>query len=159
MRRLPVLSPSPLAASRERSDWLTHRVLAAGLVLPSVFLLGGCGLLEQCGGGTGRLALDVTAVDAVTGGLPTFPLTLTVRDAGPARTYELTKASAQGAANIVGENRPGTYTLEIAAPGYQLWRRESVRVDENRCGEPETERVTARLERLPVASRALVRTH
>ena len=47
------------------------------------------------------------------------------------------------------EDRGGTYAVRIDAPGYRAWRRDGIAVQEDRCGDPVTVNIVARLQRAP----------
>ncbi|MEJ7809134.1 MAG: hypothetical protein WKG32_01830 [Gemmatimonadaceae bacterium] len=120
--------------------------------LAAALSLAGCvGPFDSCGTDEGRDAVQVTVIDARTGGPPTARPTLVVTEgayADTGRAYD----PLQGARLILsaGPERPGTYALTVTAQGYRTWARSGVRVRRGgRCDRLETVQLTARLEPEP----------
>jgi hypothetical protein len=74
--------------------------------------------------------LNVTAADSITGNAIATPVVVVAREGTFTDTRTL---SEQQPIAALAWERAGTYTVEISAQGYLLWRRFGVRVDEDEC--------------------------
>lgn len=98
-----------------------------------------------------RTAVEVTVVDARTGQPPLVSATLIATSAGRADT-NVTLTGLPPSWPVVlfaGLGRPGVYWLVVRASGYEEWQGGPVTAHADRCGQPRTARVTARLQVLP----------
>ena len=100
----------------------------------------GCGCTDE-----GRFAVVVQVQDSVTGEQITSTPTGIV-------TYGENQDTLHASANHVlsgGPIHPGTYDVEVRAEGYQVWRRENVKVSEaGWCSKVQTVELTAKMVRL-----------
>lgn len=90
--------------------------------------------LVVCAGRAGCGDLSITVVDSVTGAPPDAVVTVKLEGDSIARTHteRLSSADILGG-NIIGSggriDRPGYYTIEVTAPGYEPWRVERVWIE------------------------------
>lgn len=115
-------------------------------------LLGSCGLVDPVLCTTDVTpAVEVQVYDARTGAPAAHGTVATARDGSYTDTLEITgwtstPIDSTTALVVAGAyERPGTYTVRISKPGYQLWERTGVRAREGECG-VERERLVASLE-------------
>lgn len=128
-------------------DPVTPRLLLLGLLV----LAAGCGILEGRDCTTEPVpGIVVTIVDAGTG----LPLAEgaegVVRDGefqDSLRAYSFNRASEMVSRASAWERR-GTYAIVVGHPGYDLWVRDRVRVDDGECHVRKVE-LTAELVRVP----------
>ncbi len=114
-------------------------------VLLSLALMG-CMLLSACDcGDDAQPAIEVVAVDSVTGLPVTSIVSATARDGSFTETFLV-----NGPELRVAFGRPGTYRVEIQADGYAPWSQEGLRADAIDCGLVETVHVVAQL--VPLAT-------
>jgi len=117
--------------------------------LTAVLLLAVSSVLSGCTGAdcTSILlwGISVTIVDGATGNRFTGDVTVTVTDGSYTETESppLLPAGPR-VSNLAGE-RPGTYRVEVRAPGYVTWIRTNVRVRQDDC-HVRTVHLTAELE-------------
>ncbi|HEX5724585.1 MAG TPA: hypothetical protein VFX98_03920 [Longimicrobiaceae bacterium] len=90
-------------------------------------------------------SVEVTAQDSVTGQIVTPGASLIIREGA---FVDSVMAPPPVTSIAAGSNRPGTYQVTVRRPGYQVWRREGVRVDDADCG-VETVELVARLQPAP----------
>lgn len=103
-------------------------------------LLGAVGCAdEQCADGLFP-AVSVTPIDSVTGQV----VTGVVASVSEGAFSDALRPNGDGVLTG-GHGRPGTYTIEITAPGYEAWSQTSVGVSDSDCGGVETVHIEARL--------------
>lgn len=123
------------------------------LFLLPLALLGSCGMITDpvaCPADV-TPAVEVQVVDARTGAPAAHRTVATAQDGAFTDTLEIggwSGPSPDSTTAIVVQGayeRPGTYTVRISKPGYQLWERTQVRAREGVCG-VERVRLVAELE-------------
>lgn len=98
-----------------------------------------------CGSDAGYPALLVTVVDAQTGGPLLTEVLMVVTDGAFSETYRVAPPVTLPLA--AADERPGTYSIEVSAAGYQTWRISGVRVGRSfLCDQQDTRRLTAGLQ-------------
>ena len=123
------------------------RASAALLITAST----GClGPFAPCRNDLGRFAVRVTVVDARSGDRPGTRATLTLSDGAYTETVPGPDPASGGSVVIpAAVERPGTYSVEVAAAGYQPWRRSDINVTRGGpCRRLRTADLTARLIRV-----------
>ena len=100
----------------------------------------GCACTDE-----GRWAILVRVQDSVTGEQITSTPTAILTDG----EYRDTLEASPSHVLIGGDNRPGTYDVEVRAEGYQVWKKEDVKVREaGWCSKLQTVELTAKMVRL-----------
>lgn len=112
------------------------------LLLLPLALFGSCGIITHpvvCPTDV-TPAVEVQVFDARTGALAALGTVATAQDGSYTDTLKIAgwrgNPSDSTTAFIVegAYERPGTYTVRISKPGYQLWERTRVRAREGECG-------------------------
>lgn len=116
-------------------------------LLPVVFALSGCSIFPGCDD-IERYAISVVVFDGVTQDTVRGVEVVATAIDGSFRDVRRFTPPLTGNvfSTLLGRERPGSYRVEIAALGYQLWVMHDVRVTEDGC-HPLTIHLTPRLRR------------
>lgn len=103
-----------------------HPVAMSTLLLA---LLAGCGMSSET---SFVPAIVVEIYDARTGEPAAYGATVIARDGSYADTVKGSDFAHPGGqiSVFVADDRPGTYDVTVTKPGYEIWRRENIRVRE-----------------------------
>src|SRR5688572_28112392 len=110
------------------------------LLLALVFAANGCG---QACDAILKAGIVLTIVDAATGN-PIEEATVIATEGSYSETVTLPSSPPAPGHAVLANERPGTYRVEVQAPGYLPWVMQGVRVSRDEC-HVETVQLTARL--------------
>ena len=105
-------------------------VVLAGVSISACDLIG----VESCDDETVP-GINVVALDSITGDtLRGVKITVTAREGSYVETVETTPAATEYVFPVaLARERPGTYTLQVTAPGNLEWTQVDLRVDSEGC--------------------------
>lgn len=126
------------------------RASRVGLLALLSLILSGCGVLTSPACNLiGRYALLVTVTDAATGASPSAPATVTAEEGAYREVLTAPNVFGTRPTYAFGSNRPGTYTVTVAAAAYKTFTRGSITATPDNCGTVHTTELTVLLERAP----------
>lgn len=131
-----------------RSFWQGAARALRRLAVIGFAYLGACvGPFEPCGTDEGAFAIQVEVTDARSSGPPSSQALLIVVDGTFADTVLGPEPGTVSRVFIAAApERPGTYDVTVAAPGYERWARLGIAVRRGKCDQVETARLSAALQ-------------
>ena len=142
-----------LSCTLETRHFRQYPIRAMGAVLKTliiaicVTLLTGCDIIAPCDDSGRAAAVRALPIDSITGDtIYDERIVGVLREGAEVDTTRVGAESPPPAMAFLW-GRPGTYTLEIRAPGYKLWRRDRIVVEDDRCRGARTRVILALLQR------------